>query len=51
MTWTCDLCGDHTDDPVDHLRLMHPDQAEPVETWADGTIVVIDSTLTPEDFA
>ena len=50
MTWTCELCGDHNQDPLQHLRIVHPDYAEPVDVWADGTIAVIDTTLTPEDF-
>lgn len=58
----CELCGhedksaadkEMADDIVlmlDHLRVMHPEQGEP-ERWPDGSLVLHDDTLTPEDFA
>jgi hypothetical protein len=51
-TGTCLVCGEDvpTHDLVGHLRVMHPDQYEPVQTWADGSPVVTDDTLTPDDF-
>ncbi len=34
---------------VGHLRGAHDIDAEP-STWPDGSVVVIDSTLEPDDF-
>lgn len=49
---TCDLCPETVadEDMVDHLRLLHPDMYDPVETWPDGRRVIIDETLAPDDF-
>jgi hypothetical protein len=58
----CELCG-HEDktaadilDDVrlmdDHLRVMHPDEyGDGPERWPDGSVVLHDETLEPEDFA
>ena len=51
MTWTCARCDQTADDPIDHARLMHPDLDVDLEAWPDGSVVVIDTTLTPQDFA
>jgi hypothetical protein len=48
---TCDICGEKQDDVLLHLSILHPDVVEDFETWPDGSVVVIDSTLEPEDFA
>lgn len=57
----CELCGhedtsakdlEMSDDialMLNHLRLMHPEYGEP-ERWSDGSLVLHDDTLTPEDF-
>jgi hypothetical protein len=38
-------------DLLDHLRLMHPDvYGDGFERWADGRIVVYDTTLQPGEF-
>ena len=48
----CNLC--ETDVPtlelISHISMYHPDFYEPMETWPDGEIVVIDTSLEPEDF-
>lgn len=52
-TATCELCGEtHPADRIlDHLRAIHPDQyGDGPEHWPDGQVVIIDTTLTPEDF-
>lgn len=48
----CELClaAVPTDRLLTHLRMLHPDAYEPVETWPDGAPVVVDTTLTPTDF-
>jgi hypothetical protein len=48
---TCGICGERVDaaDVLRHLHVEHgidPDIAE----WPDGQPVVIDHTLTPDDF-
>jgi hypothetical protein len=36
---------------VDHLRLLHPDvYGDGPERLADGSVVVVDMTLNPDDF-
>ncbi len=49
---TCNLCGElmETVYVLDHLRLAHPDDYEPPAEWPDGSPVIVDQTLTPEDF-
>lgn len=51
-TATCALCGERF--PVDlilgHLAGAHELDIE-VETWPDGSPVIVDSTLEPDDFA
>lgn len=52
----CFVCppGDNTvpdSEMVDHLRLIHPDvYGDGPECWPDGSVVVVDCTLEPEDF-
>lgn len=47
----CEECKEWTDDILRHLSINHPDVwAEGFERWPDGEIVVIDDTITPEDF-
>ena len=49
----CTLCGDRHDDILilDHLRVVHPDAyGDGPARWPDGSLVVVDQTLTPEDF-
>jgi hypothetical protein len=58
---TCQLCGERLADTgedmaadmleaMEHLRLFHPDQYEEPETWPDGSLVVEDQSLEPDDF-
>lgn len=51
---TCSLCGGRYPDTglVDHLESQHPALVADatLERWPDGTPVVIDNTLEPEDF-
>lgn len=52
MAW-CELCKTKVPDPeiLDHVRLLHPDEyGDGPETWPDGSLVIIDTTLEPEDF-
>ena len=36
---------------VDHLRLIHPDvYGDGPQRWPDGSVVVVDCTLTPAEF-
>ncbi len=48
----CALCGEPM--PLEllmgHLRGAH-DIEEDIETWPDGSPVIVDRTLRPEDFA
>jgi hypothetical protein len=48
----CDLCGELmlAVGFDDHLRVFHPDDYEPMETWPDGSLVIVDTTLEPADF-
>lgn len=51
--WHCNVC--HEDRPADamvveHFRDDHPDLWEKFQTWPDGSPVVVDGTLVPEDF-
>jgi hypothetical protein len=57
----CPFCGERIasgassayegiEDFADHLRVMHPDEYEKVEKWPDGSPVVVDNTLEPEEF-
>lgn len=48
---TCALCGAKVtaDELLEHLRDVHDRDAEPA-TWPDGSIVIIDQTLQPDDF-
>ena len=52
MTARCNLCRKQmpTEELLEHVRLLHPDDYEPVQTWSDGQPVIIDNTLEPEDF-
>ena len=47
----CELCRESVPDPelIDHLRVVHAEDVEPVR-WPDGSPVVVDHTLKPEDF-
>lgn len=59
----CALCGDDlgraptlaedAEALVDHIRVMHPDtySENPPERWPDGSLVIQDETLTPEEFS
>lgn len=50
---TCHLCGSgcvDMDEVLDHIRDDHPEDWEPLERWPDGSLVVVDNTLTPDDF-
>ncbi len=48
---TCALCGERIEagEILVHLAIEH-DLEEGVQEWPDGSPVVIDQTLTPEDF-
>lgn len=35
---------------MDHFRVLHPDMGE-FETWPDGSPVVVDKSLEPDDFS
>jgi hypothetical protein len=52
---TCHLCPpDDAAVPdtelLDHVRVVHPDAYEAVDLWPDGRPLIVDTTLTPEDF-
>jgi hypothetical protein len=49
VTGVCNLCGERVADLLVHLRVEH-DFDEEIETWPDGSPVVIDTTLEPGDF-
>jgi hypothetical protein len=46
------VCGEEmtNDHLLEHIRLYHPDDYEPLLEWPDGTPVIIDNTLEPDDF-
>lgn len=49
----CELCKEMfpISEILEHLRLFHPDEyGDGPETWPDGTIVIHDTTLEPDDF-
>lgn len=53
----CELCEPPTrvdaDELLEHLERCHPAEyadAVPFATWPDGSLVVIDETLEPDDF-
>lgn len=49
----CELCKEMfaTTDILEHLRLLHPDAyGDGPEQWPDGTVVIYDTTLEPDDF-
>jgi hypothetical protein len=35
----------------DHFRVLHPDVYEQIGRWPDGAPVVVDNSLTADDFA
>ncbi len=47
--WTCKE-EVHSEELLDHLRLIHPSVYEEPAKWPDGTRVVVDETLEPGDF-
>lgn len=51
---TCSLCGARypDQDMLSHIEAAHPALAADatLERWPDGTPVIIDNTLKPEDF-
>lgn len=49
---TCSQCGEKFDasEIIEHLYTAHGIHQE-WETWPDGTVVLLDYTLEPEDFA
>jgi hypothetical protein len=52
-TGWCAICQEPvpTQDLLGHLRVMHPEQyGDGPERWPDGRPVVVDTTLTPDDF-
>lgn len=49
----CHICHDQVPSLglLDHLRVHHPDQfGDGPQTWPDGSLVVVDTTLEPGDF-
>lgn len=48
---TCALCGERVAVAhlIEHLRVEHDLDAEPA-TWPDGSLVIIDQSLEPDDF-
>lgn len=51
----CELCKEWIEwetleDAADHMRLYHPDEVGEPERWPDGSLVVVDESLTPDDF-
>ena len=47
----CNLCGRSVPDPdlMRHLADEHDLELE-IQTWPDGSPVIVDTTLEPEDF-
>lgn len=35
---------------MEHFRVMHPKEYADIQTWPDGSVVVVDESLEPEDF-
>jgi len=50
MTWTCAICREPVDYPLRHVRDHHPNLDATPDTWPDGALVLIDTTLEPKDF-
>lgn len=50
-TGYCLLCSSDvpSEELLDHIRVMHPDDYEPPLTWPDGSLVIIED-LEPDDF-
>lgn len=53
--WGCSLCPEEGDGgaegALEHLRLVHPEvYGDGPERWPDGSLVVSDDTLEPEEF-
>jgi len=46
----CLLCHERTLDIERHLTLFHPYMDAAPGIWADGRVVIIDTTLEPGDF-
>ncbi len=52
----CRICGQRFEEGTSHLLLPHLRDEHPDEwgdgpmTWPDGEIVIVDETLTPDDF-
>lgn len=49
--WFCHPCDEYVDgNIVGHFRIIHPSLGVELETWADGSPVVIDETIEEEFF-
>ena len=46
----CLICHERTLDIEHHLAFFHPDLDAHPDMWADGRVVVIDTTIEPGDF-
>jgi hypothetical protein len=46
----CALCLQWFDPTAIEIHLIEDHGQEPVERWPDGSPVIIDTTLTPDDF-
>jgi hypothetical protein len=57
----CNLCGEQipraeslpaeAEAIVEHLRVFHPEEyGDGPDRWPDGSVVLIDKTLDPDDF-
>jgi hypothetical protein len=49
----CNLCDEPVEDRdiIDHIRLIHPVEYDGGPAmWPDGGLVILDSTLAPDDF-
>lgn len=49
----CNVCDEDVPsvDLLYHLRVMHPDHhGDGPQRWPDGALVVIDTTITPDEF-
>ena len=54
-TGRCELCEEPVPGGlvklIDHLRVLHPEEyGDGPERWPDGGIVVLDESLTPDEF-